>query len=88
MLTAPFDFSAGRGYNGDAKEERKMKPILKSILAGVGAMAGGLICAALFAQFFDGMGRETGAILGMGCWLCLTAAVCTGVILARLEKRE
>lgn len=65
-----------------------MKIIAKSILAGLGAMAGGLVFSALFAQFWNGMGQETGALLGMGCWLCLTAAVCTGVVLARLENRK
>lgn len=65
-----------------------VKTIAKSILAGLGAMAGGLVFSALFAQFWNGMGRETGALLGMGCWLCLTAAVCTGIVLARLENRK
>ena len=65
-----------------------MKIVAKSILAGLGAMAGGLVFSALFAQFWNGMGRETGALLGMGCCLCLTAAVSTGIVLARLENRK
>lgn len=64
-----------------------MKTIGISLLIGIAAAVGGIFFCDLFGAVFNGLGWETGRIIGMGVYLCVLLVVCTGVILSRLGKK-
>ena len=49
------------------------KTVGKALLAGIAAVV-------------NGLGTDTGRMLGMGAYLCIVIVTCTGVILGRMGK--
>lgn len=47
----------------------------------------GVIVSDVFADIFNGLPYGTGAILGMGVYLCVVVITCTGIIISKLEEK-
>lgn len=47
----------------------------------------GVIVSDVFADIFNGLPYGTGAILGMGAYLCVVVITCTGMIVSKLEEK-
>ncbi|HIT08099.1 MAG TPA: hypothetical protein IAB55_03310 [Candidatus Merdivicinus faecavium] len=62
------------------------KTVGKALLAGIAAAVLGVIFAEAFAAVVNGLGTDTGRMLGMGAYLCIVIVTCTGVILGRMGK--
>ena len=59
----------------------------KTLLACVLVVTGGIIAAELCGDFFNGMEFGDATNLGIGLCLCVVLAVCTSLILSRLNKK-
>ena len=65
-----------------------MKTILKSALIGLSAAIGGwVVVSFLTLNLFNGTSKEAGSVFGWGMYLTCVVAVCTGVIVAKLNKK-
>lgn len=64
------------------------KTLGKSLLAGIAAVVAGLVFADWFSVLMNGLDRDTGRILGMGCYLVLVIVVCAGLILGKLNRSD
>ena len=64
-----------------------MRTIWRSIGAGIVVVICAFVFMSLFAQVFNGMPMEISVLIGLGLFLAFEITVCTGVILAKLDKR-
>ena len=57
---------------------------------GIGCVVAivGILFAAVFASFFNGLDYGSACTLGMGMYLCVVVITCTGLIISRLESRS
>lgn len=65
-----------------------MKNLYKYILAGLGVIVLEWIFLAAFATWFNGMGELGGIIVGAAFFIAFEIAVCTGIIVSKLENRK
>lgn len=47
----------------------------------------GVLFSDIFADIFNGLPYGTGAILGMGAYLCVVVITCTGIIISKIEEK-
>lgn len=64
------------------------KIIWRSIGIGIVVVICAFVFMSLFAGVFNGMPMEISALIGLGLFLAFEMTVCTGVILAKLEKQH
>ena len=48
----------------------------------------GVLFSDIFADIFNGLPYGTGAILGMGAYLCVVVITCTGIIISKIEEKS
>lgn len=65
-----------------------MKAFGISVLVGLLVAFGGIVFCDIFGTVFNGMGWDTGRILGMGVYICITLVVCTGLLMAQIKKNR
>ena len=70
------------------KGELFMKTIIKSILVGLVVAIIGNIFSEIYRIVFNGLGVDTGRILGIGTYICIVIVVCTGIIITQVNKRK
>lgn len=48
----------------------------------------GVIVSDVFADIFNGLPYGTGAILGIGAYLCVVVITCTGIVVSKIEDKS
>ena len=64
-----------------------MKKIGAYFVIGLVVAFAGVLFSDVFADIFNGLPYGTGAILGMGAYLCVVVITCTGIIISKLEEK-
>ncbi|MCQ2425064.1 MAG: hypothetical protein MJ070_02865 [Lachnospiraceae bacterium] len=64
-----------------------MKKIGTYFVFGLVVAFVGVLFSDIFADIFNGLPYGTGAILGMGAFLCVVVITCTGIIVSKLEEK-
>ena len=64
-----------------------MRTIWRSIGAGIVVVICAFVFMSLFAEMFNGLPAGISALIGLGLFLAFEITICTGVILAKLDKR-
>ena len=65
-----------------------MKNIWKYLLLGLGVVAVEWIFLAVFIGVFNGLGQTGAVVLGAAFFLAFEMAVCTGVIISKIERTK
>jgi len=65
-----------------------MKKIGAYFVIGLVVAFVGVLFSDIFADIFNGLPYGTGAILGMGAYLCVVVITCTGIIISKIEEKS
>ena len=64
-----------------------MKKVGAYFVIGLVVAFVGVLLSDVFADLFNGLPYGTGAILGMGVYLCVVVITCTGIIISKLDDK-